>query len=187
MHQNLLGQAELTKVAVNRGVGSNGWAPRCGLVLADLSFVGLSLFLGRGIFPIFVRGFSRIVLFLLVGLPSAPTRNIPERVRNTIRTFPAKDGRLPRFGKPLSLPSPLNLQKTNTQGKRGDVIPTHLHSPSPLKNFPPTITGGWRHALHRFILAGGPLQPRQHLLSQLLPAGPHTHRGSGDRSGEKRT
>ena len=48
-----------------------------------------------GIFPIcsgMVRGFSRFVLFLFLGLLRAPTRNSPERVRDTIRTFPEKVG-----------------------------------------------------------------------------------------------
>ena len=43
------------------------------------------------IFPICpgtLRGFSRLVLFLLLCLLTAPTRNSPERVRDTIWTFP---------------------------------------------------------------------------------------------------
>ena len=46
-----------------------------------------------GIFPIppaMVRGFSRFVNFLFLGLLTAPTRNSPERVRDTIRSFPEK-------------------------------------------------------------------------------------------------
>ena len=45
------------------------------------------------IFPIcseIVRGFSRFVLFLFLGLLTAPTRNSPERVCDTIWTFPEK-------------------------------------------------------------------------------------------------
>ena len=59
-----------------------------------------------GIFPIcsgMVRGFSRFALFLFLGLLRAPTRNSPERVRDTIWTFPEKSGKhpgleTPRFG-----------------------------------------------------------------------------------------
>ena len=56
-----------------------------------LSFLGLSRFFwdfpdllgdGLGIFPI----------FLFLGLLRAPTRNSPERVRDTIWTFPEKVG-----------------------------------------------------------------------------------------------
>ena len=51
-----------------------------------------------GIFPIcsgMVRGFSRFVLFLFLSLLRAPTRNSPERVRDTIWTFPEKSGNPP--------------------------------------------------------------------------------------------
>ena len=70
-------------------------------------FVFLVLF---GTFPIFlgfsrfvsgiVRGFSRLVLFLFLGLLTAPTRNSPERVRDTIRTFPEKGGKPPGLETP---------------------------------------------------------------------------------------
>ena len=59
-----------------------------------LSFLGLFPRFS-GIFPIcsgMVRGFSRFVLFLFLGLLRAPTRNSPERVRDTIWTFPEKSG-----------------------------------------------------------------------------------------------
>ena len=71
-----------------------------------LSFLGLSRFfwdfpdlLGDGpeIFP--------IVLFLFLGLLRAPTRNSPERVRDTIWTFPEKSGNT-RVWKPPGLASP---------------------------------------------------------------------------------
>ena len=63
-----------------------------------------------GIFPICsgtVRGFSRFALFLFLGLLRAPTRNSPERVRDTIWTFPEKGGKhpgleTPRFSFPQS-------------------------------------------------------------------------------------
>ena len=54
-----------------------------------------------GIFPIcsgMIRGFSRFVPFLFLGLLRAPTRNSPERVRDTIWTFPEKSGNPPQFG-----------------------------------------------------------------------------------------
>ena len=50
------------------------------------------------IFPIcsgMVRGFSRFVLFLFLGQLRAPTGNSPERVRDTIWTFPEKSGKHP--------------------------------------------------------------------------------------------
>ena len=42
------------------------------------------------IFPFFFGDFSDLVLFLFLGFLTAPTRNSPERVRDTIRTFPEK-------------------------------------------------------------------------------------------------
>ena len=48
-----------------------------------------------------VRGFSRFVLFLFLGLLRAPTRNSPERVRDTIWTFPEKSGKHPGLETPL--------------------------------------------------------------------------------------
>ena len=56
-----------------------------------------------GIFPIcsgMVRGFSRFVLFLFLGLLRAPTRNSPARVRDTIWTFPEKSGKHPGLETP---------------------------------------------------------------------------------------
>ena len=56
-----------------------------------------------GIFPICsgtVRGFSRFVLFFFLGLLRAPTRNSPERVRDTIWTFPEKSGKPPGLETP---------------------------------------------------------------------------------------
>ena len=66
-----------------------------------------------GIFPVcsgMVQGFSRFVLFLFLGLLRAPTRSSPERVRDTIWTFPEKSGKgprleTPRFGNPPGLAS----------------------------------------------------------------------------------
>ena len=57
-----------------------------------------------GIFPIcsgMVRGFSRFALVLFLGLLRAPTRNSPERVRDTIGTFPEKSGKHPGLETPL--------------------------------------------------------------------------------------
>ena len=92
--------------AAKRGGVSNGGVSRSGLVLPFLSF-----FVLFGTFPIFlgfsrlicsgmVRGFSRFVFFLLLSLLRAPTRNSPERVRDTIWTFPEKKWESPRFGNP---------------------------------------------------------------------------------------
>ena len=56
-----------------------------------------------GIFPIcagMVRGFSRFVLFLFLSLLRAPTRNSPERVRDTIWTIPEKSGKHPGLETP---------------------------------------------------------------------------------------
>ena len=47
-----------------------------------------------------LRGFSRFVLFLFLGLLRAPTRNSPERVRDTIWTFPEKSGKPPGLETP---------------------------------------------------------------------------------------
>ena len=66
-----------------------------------LSFLGLSRFIrdfpdlrgdGPGIFP--------ICPFLFLGLLRAPTRNSPERVRDTIWTFPEKSGKHPGLETP---------------------------------------------------------------------------------------
>ena len=45
-----------------------------------------------GIFPICPRIVQGFFHFLFLGLETAPTRNSPERVRDTIRTFPEKKG-----------------------------------------------------------------------------------------------
>ena len=78
-------------------------------------YSNLSFFVLFGTFPIFggfsdlsgdlFWGFARLVLFLFLGLSAAPTRNSPERVRDTIWTFPEKSGKppgleTPRFGNP---------------------------------------------------------------------------------------
>ena len=59
-----------------------------------------------GIFPICsgtFRGFSRFVLFLFLGLLTAPTRNSPDKVRDTIWTFPEKSGKPPGLASPKFL------------------------------------------------------------------------------------
>ena len=88
----------------NGGV-SNGGVSRSGLVLPFLSFfVPFWDFADfSGIFPIcsaMVRGFSRFVLVHFLGLLRAPTRNSPERVRDTIWTFPEKSGKPPGLETP---------------------------------------------------------------------------------------
>ena len=87
---------------VSNGGGFPMWTCPSFLVLF-LSFPDFS-----GIFPIcpgMVRGFSRFVLLLFLGLLRAPTRNSPERVCDTIWTCPEKSGKhpsleTPRFGNP---------------------------------------------------------------------------------------
>ena len=87
------------------GGGSNGGVSRSGLVLPFLSFFVLfgTFPICSGIFPICsgtLRGFSRLVLFLSLGLSRAPTRNSPERVRDTVWTFPEKSGKPPGLEMP---------------------------------------------------------------------------------------
>ena len=71
-----------------------------------------------GIFPIcsgMIRGFSRFVPFLFLSLLRAPTRNSPERVRDTIWTFPEKSGKHPG----LETPRFSFSQKVYTRGVLG--------------------------------------------------------------------
>ena len=66
-----------------------------------------------GIFPIcsgMVRGFFRFVPFLFLGLLRALARNSPERVRDTIWTFPEKSGKPPSLEPPPGL-AYLNFSK----------------------------------------------------------------------------
>ena len=86
---------------LNGGV-SNGGVSRSGLVLPFLSFFGtFPIFLGFSRFCSgMVQGFSRFVPFLFLGLLRAPTRNSPERVRDTIWTFPEKSGKHPGLETP---------------------------------------------------------------------------------------
>ena len=66
-----------------------------------LSFLGLSRFFWD--FPDLlgmVQGFSPFVPFLFLGLLRAPTRNSPERVRDTIWTFPEKRCETPGLDTP---------------------------------------------------------------------------------------
>ena len=57
---------------------------------------------------LYCRGFSRLVLFLVLGVVEALARNIPKRVRNTIRTFPEKKWETPWLGISQKLgPAPL--------------------------------------------------------------------------------
>ena len=65
-----------------------------------------------------VRGFSRFVLFLFLGLLRAPTRNSPERVRDTIWTFPEKSGKHPGLETPRFSFSQLK-RMVNPRASRG--------------------------------------------------------------------
>ena len=89
---------------LNGGVSNRG-VSRSRLVLPFLSFFVLfgTFLIFLGFFLIcsgMVRGFSRFVLFLCLGLLRAPTRNSPERVRDTIWTFPKKSGKHPGLETP---------------------------------------------------------------------------------------
>ena len=85
-----------------------------------------------GIFPIclgMVWGFSRFVLFLFLGLLRAPTRNSPERVRDTIWTFPEKSGKHPGLETPrfsFSQNGPRNVKNTNLAKHRPAFLPPLL-------------------------------------------------------------
>ena len=95
---------------LNGGVSRWGGCKRSGFFCPFLSFLGLSRFCS-GIFPIcsgMVRGFSRFVLFLFLGLLRAPTRNSPERVHDKFGPFPKKVGNT-RVWKPHGLASLSNL------------------------------------------------------------------------------
>ena len=97
----------------NGGV-SNGGVSRSGLVLPFLSFWDFRDV--SGIFPIcsgMVRGFSRFVPFLFLGLFRAPTRNSPERVCDTIWTFSEKSGKRPGLETPrFSFSQQVRSEKT---------------------------------------------------------------------------
>ena len=87
---------------LNGGV-SNGGVSRSGLVRPSFFVLFCPFGTFPGIFPIcsgMVWGFSRFVLFLFLGLLRAPTRNSPERVRDTIWTFPEKSGKHPGLETP---------------------------------------------------------------------------------------
>ena len=117
--------------AAKRGCFKRGGFPDL-----DLSFLFLSFFVlfcpfpgFSGIFPIcsgMVRGFSRFVPFLFLGLLSAPTRNSPERVRDTIGTFPKKKVGNTRVWK-LSVPKKSQSQKNRcvfkSQSTKSQVLP----------------------------------------------------------------
>ena len=103
--------------AAKRGV-SNAGVSRSGLVLPFLSFLGLSRFF-PGIFPIcsgMVRGFSRLVLFLFLGLFSEHLRGtVPKGSATQSGPFPKKVGNT-RVWKPPGLAS-LNYSAIRFRGK----------------------------------------------------------------------
>ena len=68
-----------------------------------------------------VRGFSRFVLFLFLGLLRVPTRNSPERVRDTIWTFPKKVGNT-RVWKPPGLASLKRCTQNQTRQNNSRII-----------------------------------------------------------------
>ena len=95
--------ALLVQGPLNGGV-SNGGVSRSGLVLPFLSFFVLfrtfPIFPGFSRFARMVRGFSRFISFPSLALLRAATRNSPERVRDTIWTFPEKSGKPPGLETP---------------------------------------------------------------------------------------
>ena len=102
-----------------------GGFPDLDLSFLFLSFLGLSRF--SGIIPIcsgMVRGFSRFVPFLFLSLLRAPTRNSPERVHDTIWTFPEKMGNPPVW----KLPGLASLEKAKEKVKQ--KVPTRHKTPS---------------------------------------------------------
>ena len=90
--------------AAKRGVFQTGGFPDLDLSFLFCPFCPFWDFPDfSGIFPIcsgMVRGFFRSVLSLFLGLLRAPTRNSPERVRDTIWTFPEKSGKHPGLETP---------------------------------------------------------------------------------------
>ena len=104
-HLELLGPLSCKSRAANLGGFQMAGFPDL-----DLSFLFCPFFVLFGTFPIF-PGFSRFArgwsgdfpdssLFLFLGLLRAPTRNSPERVRDTIWTFPEKSGKHPGLETP---------------------------------------------------------------------------------------
>ena len=90
-------QEESTNGAAKRWGFKRGGVSRSGLVLPFLSFFVLfgTFLIFFGIFPICagtLRGFSRFVLFLFLGLLTAPTRNSPERVLRKTKSHPLARG-----------------------------------------------------------------------------------------------
>ena len=70
-----------------------------------------------------VRGFSRFALFLFLGLLRAPTRNSPERVRDTIWTFAQKSGKHPGLETPRFSFSQESLDSHESfQGSRSEPL-----------------------------------------------------------------
>ena len=87
--------------ATKRGGFQTAGVSGSGLVLPFLSFFVLSQSFGDfADLSGTLRGFSQFVLFRFLGLLTAPTRNSPERVRDTIWTFPEKSGKPPGLETP---------------------------------------------------------------------------------------
>ena len=75
-----------------------------------------------------VLGFSRFVLLLFLGLLTAPTRNSPERVHDTIRTFPARKWETPWFGNPSVYLLSIESGAKNSPKRLVPDIPTNIRS-----------------------------------------------------------
>ena len=110
---------------LNGGV-SNGGFPDLDSSFLFCPFLSFPDF--SGIFPIcsgMVRGFSRFVLFLFLGLLRAPTRNSPERVRDTIWTFPEKSGKHPGLETPRFSFSQMKRRCMRVVGRVSGTVPNN--------------------------------------------------------------
>ena len=136
----------------------------------------LSFFVPFGTFPIF-PGFSRFapgmvrgfVLFLFLGLLRAPTRNSPERVRDTIWTFPERSVGNTRVWKPPGLASLNKLGvccNTVSETSRGWGFEIVL-SYAPLLVTPLPCFGSRRGSFGRGVFSKGPR--KENLLGQTFP------------------
>ena len=81
-----------------------------------------------------VRGFSRFVLFLFLSLLRAPTRNSPERVRDTIWTVPEKSGKHPGLETPGYSVSQFFFLFKNPGMSKGALSGTFFSPPYVLHN-----------------------------------------------------
>ena len=123
-----------------------------------------------GTFPIspgfsrFARGWSGDFpdssLFLFLGLLTAPTRNSPERVRDTIWTFPEKSG------KPPGLETPRSSFSQSLFSRKASAEIRREFSGRILIGILPWIFGGYFWAF-LLIRTGGKIHPKIHRKIQI--------------------